>query len=1068
MDPAYVQRLHDLLLQATSSDTLQVKGATENLSLEHYKNPFCIVALGTVAAGPATQAVRQLAAVEMRKCIERNNSRLWGRLPQSDREQIKEKLPQIALSEPDQLVRRSVARVIAAITRIEFPIGTWPQLIPFLYQTCVSAQVIHREVGISMLYTILVDFDDHHQPEGFKYHLQSLFNMVSQLFIDPGSIKVRITAVQVMGVIAKHIRSDDRADVKSFRASLPAIMQVIEQCVQTGEKKGARQLFDVLETLLELEVPVLGKHIPQLANFLLQLGSNCAYETELRILSLHALQSTIGYKEGKIPANDLTGAILCGLMPITTEAELEDIDDAGLSMCLKGTPAVIHPPPPSVYASAALLIINTLVTDLPPSQVFPPLRALITEYFSLLDPHNRRGAMLVLGTCIEGVTDIEGITEYMTHVLSTVWPVIETGLRDSDVGVRKAACTAVYHMCQLLPDECIRRHEVLFPGIIALVNDPEIQHSTCMTLEAMFDILREHKGIHFASIIDCLNPVLVTAPIAVKSVVIHALVSAAHAAKEGFMPYFQPAMELLQPFLGLTNEGEEVRLRGITIVTIGTFAETVGKDVFRPFFPEMMKQAFLGIELGSPWLRDCSFVFFGTMAKVFGEEFAIYLSNVVPPLLESCARIVEEEEGKEEEEEKDEEEEDTTHMFNGPITYEKRSAVNTLGTLSTTMQMHFLPYVEQCTMQLIDLLQHSYMDIRASATNSLLEIIRMFYDFSDHPEWQAGFNYQPLPSKITDLNKRALKALIFMYEAEEDIDVVTKLCSGLAQTINKIGPGFVDGYMPEFFRMALEILDQTARCQEGESEESNLTLSAEDMVVAIAKALGADFAPAFGTLYPLIAKYYKKNRSLNERSSAIGCLAEIISGMKGAITPFTEPLLKLCYRALSDPDAKVLSHAAFAVGLLVENSDTDLTTQYLQLLATLQPLFNVMLDSPDATEARDHAAGAVARLIVRNVAAVPLPQVLPILVGALPLRLAVLENRPILRALLFLFRTNGAALRPYIGDLLPVFAHVLHPAARGQLGDELCAELIQLIGALNAQDAGAIEAAGLSVFVPGE
>ncbi|KAJ7508279.1 armadillo-type protein [Mycena galericulata] len=1044
MDPAYVQRLHDLLLQATSSDTLQVKNATEKLNLEYYKNSSCIVALGTIVTSPATEAVRQLAAVEMRKRIERNNNSLWGRLPQSDREQIKEKLPQIALSEPDKLVRRSVARVIAAITRIEFPIGTWPQLIPFLYQTCVSAQVIHREVGIFILYTILVDFDENHEPEGFKNHLQSLFNMVSQLLIDPGSIKVRITTVQVMGVIAKHIHSDDRANVKSFRASLPAIMQVIEQCVQIGEKKGVHQLFDVLETLLELEVHVLGKHIPQLANFFLQLGSNRAYETELRILSLHALHSTIGYKEGKIPANDLTGAILCGLMPITTEAELEDIDDAGLSMCLKGTPA------------AALLIINTLVTDLPPSQVFPPLRALITEYFSLLDPHNRRGAMLVLGTCIEGVTDIEGVTEYMTHVLSTVWPVIETGLRDSDVGVRKAACTAVYHMCQLLPDECIRRHEVLIPGIIALVNDPEIQHSTCMTLEAMFDILREHKGIHFASIIDCLNPLLVTGPIAVKSVVIHALVSAAHAAKEGFMPYFQPAMEQLQPFLGLTNEGEEVRLRGIAIVTIGTFAETVGKDVFRPFFPEMMKQAFLGIELGSPWLRDCGFVFFGTMAKVFGEEFAIYLSDVVPPLLESCARIVEEEE------------ENTTHKFNGPITYEKRSAVNTLGTLSTTTQMHFLPYVEQCTMQLIDLLQHSYMDIRVSATDSLLEIVRMFYDFSDHPEWQAGFNYQPLPSKITDLNKRALKALIFMYELEDDIDVVTKLCSGLAHTINKIGPGFIDGYLPEFFRIATEILDQTARCQKGESDVTDLTLSAEDMVVAIAKALGADFAPAFGTFYPLIAKYYKKNRSHNERSSAIGCLAEIISGMKGAITPFTEPLLRLCYRALSDPDAKVLSHAAFAVGLLVENSDIDLSTQYLQLLAALRPLFNVMLDSPDAMEARDHAAGAVARLIVRNVAAVPLPQVLPILVAALPLRLAVLENRPILRALLFLFQTNGAALRPYIGDLLPVFAHVLYPAARGQLGDELCAELIRLIGALNAQDAGAIEAAGLSVFVPGE
>jgi hypothetical protein len=117
--------------------------------------------------------------------------------------------------------------------------------------------------------------------------------------------------------------------------------------------------------------------------------------------------------------------------------------------------------------------------------------------------------------------------------------------------------------------------------------------------------------------------------------------------------------------------------------------------------------------------------------------------------------------------------------------------------------------------------------------------------------------------------------------------------------------------------------------------------------------------------------------------------------------------------------------------------------------------------------ARDNAAGAVARMIVRNVAAVPLDQVLPILIASLPLRHDVLENRPIFRALFFLFRTNGAALHPYIGNLLPVFAHVLDPNAPDQIGDEIRAELIQLIGALNAEDAGAIQAAGLSVFVPG-
>ncbi|KAJ7043551.1 armadillo-type protein [Mycena alexandri] len=1068
MDPAYVEGLHNLLLQVTSIDTLQVKGATAKLNLEYYKNPACIVALTTIIATPAAaQAVRQLAAVEMRKRVSQNSGALWGQLPQSDREQIKEKLPEIVLSDPDNLVRHSVARVMAAIANIEFPVGTWPQLLPFLHQTCVSPQVVHREVGVFILYTVLDSI-----VEGFKDHLQSFFKLFSQLLADPESIEVRIHTVRALGVIASYIESEDKADVKAFQASLPAIMEVIGQCVSTGNESGARQLFDVLETLLILS-PFSGSTSPDLANFLLQLGANRAYETELRVLSLNALNWTIVYKKSKIQSNNLGAAILQGLMPITTEAEPEEIDDDAPSR-------------------SALRIIDGLATGLPPSQVFPPLRALITEYFSSPEANNRRGAMLALGICVEGCS------EYMTPLLADVWPVIEAGLRDPDAGVRKASCVAVCCMCEWLSDECTARHAVLVPGIMALINDPDTQRSACTALDALLEILHDFIGIYLANIMECLNALLATAPIAVKSVVIGAIGSAAHAAKEGFMPYFQPTMEQLQHFLSLTNEGEEVELRGITVDAIGTFSEAVGKDAFQ------------GVEVGSPRLRECSFLFFGVIAKVFEEEFAVYLPNVIPPLLQSCAQTEQGEELSVMEgssafgtgtspqnaitimDEKvdangndmlEVEDIDLEKMMdaNSAIAVEKEIAADTLGTLFAATQMHFLPYVEQCALQLIEMLPHYYEGIRKSATDSLLEIVRTFYDLSDHPEWTAGLTgNQPLPAPVKDLNEHALKALLEMYETEDNKSVVTTLCNSLAETILKIGPGFLEGHLEEISMMAMQILDQKAECQQDPDQDDDeeapedqaeyetvLISSAGDVVSAIANALGADFAPAFGTFYPLIAKYYKKSRSLNERSSTIGCLAEIISGMKGAITPSTEPLLELCHKALSDPEADVLSNAAFATGLLVENSEQDLTAQYLPLLAALRPLFNVQPDSPaNALNARDNAAGAVARLILRNVAAVPLDQVLPILVAALPLRNDLLENRPVFRALFYLFRTNGAALHPYVGNLLPVFAHVLDPSAADQLGDDIRAELFQLIGALNAEDAGAIQAAGLSVFVP--
>lgn len=190
--------------------------------------------------------------------------------------------------------------------------------------------------------------------------------------------------------------------------------------------------------------------------------------------------------------------------------------------------------------------------------------------------------------------------------------------------------------------------------------------------------------------------------------------------------------------------------------------------------------------------------------------------------------------------------------------------------------------------------------------------------------------------------------------------------------------------------------------------------------------------------------------------------------MKGAVTPSTEPLLELFYRALSDPDAEVQSNAAFAIGQLVENTEVDLSPQYLHLLSALRPLFVLAPDASTAKlNAKDNAAGAVGRLLLRNTAAIPLDQVLPVFVDALPLNNDYLENRPVFRAIFHLFRTNGAALYPFLDRLLQVFGHVLDPNGPEQVGDEIRAELIQLIGAVNAEDPAKIQASGLAVFLTG-
>ena len=172
-----------------------------------------------------------------------------------------------------------------------------------------------------------------------------------------------------------------------------------------------------------------------------------------------------------------------------------------------------------------------------------------------------------------------------------------------------------------------------------LINDPDTQRAACTALDALLEILHDNIEQYLQLIMEKLAGLLENAPLSVKAVLTGAIGSAAHASKQGFLPYFPPTINRLAHFLTLTGEGGEIELRGIAMDAIGTFSEAVGKERFRPYFPEMMNHAFSGLDMGSARLRECSFLFFGVMARVFGEEFAPYLPQVMPSLLKSCKQL---------------------------------------------------------------------------------------------------------------------------------------------------------------------------------------------------------------------------------------------------------------------------------------------------------------------------------------------------------------------------------------------------------------------------------------------
>lgn len=257
------------------------------------------------------------------------------------------------------------------------------------------------------------------------------------------------------------------------------------------------------------------------------------------------------------------------------------------------------------------------------------MRGLREKYMVSPEPSHRRAALDVLGTAVEGIAD------YLTQHMSDVWIVVDRGLADSDETVRSSACTTIGCLCHFCDEEVTARHAVLMPAILDLLGNPKTQKSAGVALDSILEILEDEVATYLNPIMERLIVLLDTTPTEIQTIIIGAIGSAAHSAGEKFLPYFEGTIQRLQRFLVAGDSAVETELKGITMDSLGTFARAVGKDAYRPYFNDVMKQAFLFLDQGNSRLAECSFILFGELAEVFGEEFAPFLPNVVRAILKS-------------------------------------------------------------------------------------------------------------------------------------------------------------------------------------------------------------------------------------------------------------------------------------------------------------------------------------------------------------------------------------------------------------------------------------------------
>ncbi|KAK3903531.1 armadillo-type protein [Staphylotrichum tortipilum] len=479
-----------------------------------------------------------------------------------------------------------------------------------------------------------------------------------------------------------------------------------------------------------------------------------------------------------------------------------------------------------------------------------------------------------------------------------------------------------------------------------------------------------------------------------------------------------------------------------------------------------------------------SFILWSALAKVYEKDFAPFLPGVFTGLFESLKleeeeiklTLSEEEKGiigtdnevitagkklkiknTEEEDEDwmddDEDDDDYEDFGVSPEALEKEVAMEILGDVITYAcgTQEITEYLEKAVESISPLTEHSYEGCRKAAVATLWRSYARVWQLM---EQETGSNWEPgLPLKQTPtvtlvkLGEIVAKASVALWNEEADRSVVTEINRNVAATLKACGPAILaqQDFMKEVVTVISTLITRSHPCQqdlgdededqevEGTSEYDWLVIdTALDVVIGLAVALGSGFAELWKIFEKPILKFAGAESENIERSTGVGVIAECAANMGSAVTPYTAKLLNLLIKRLSDTDPETKSNAAYATGQLIFNS-TDSNTylpQYSTILQKLEPMLQVQ-----EARIKDNAAGCISRLTMSHPDQIPLGEVLPALVGLLPLKEDYDENSPVYECILKLYESNEPTVQQLTPQLINAFEAVLSPPEE-QLDDD--------------------------------
>lgn len=466
---------------------------------------------------------------------------------------------------------------------------------------------------------------------------------------------------------------------------------------------------------------MLAPHFSSLVTFTLETATNRGIEGSIRCMALNFLLFTIECKKTRIIKQGLVGGIVQGMFAIAT-SETDEGDEE--------TPSRVS------YQVLSMLALAT-----PPSLTFPFIGQNITRYAQSSEASARAACMIVISVISDGCTD------YLRPRMSDMLVLIQNGLKDTNAHVRKSACLALSSLCDVMSDTITPHHSSLIPLLYSLIDNTITRSYAVNALDALIEDLGHQVTLYLPHLLNTLLPLLESNDPQLIGVAVGCVGSIAHAAP--FSQYFTTVINLLHPLL---NSQDDL-VKDITIDAIASIAESVGAETFAPYLHPLMA------------LVQNAFPFYGSMARVFKDDFNPFLEPVVQKALDSISAHEPTEFNLDE---WSDDESDGKAYGSNAIADEKGMAAECLGQLFSSSRTAFLPFVDATVKALVGLTEHYFEGVRKSAVNALFVYLHTFYALSAPVEWVPGVA-SPLHENVSGMLALVFDSCFELVQDEYDM-----------------------------------------------------------------------------------------------------------------------------------------------------------------------------------------------------------------------------------------------------------------------------------------------------------